>query len=91
MKTQTLIKRAQACFDREEALDKKLKIAEYLERPTKRIKSAIVTNWAAEAGYLEELARREHGGEVIDYGRFSSVSDMVGGTLAEMKFQGELK
>ena len=90
MKTQTLIKRAQACAEKGLALDVKLDMAKYHGRPTKQIKKSIVTTWGAEYGYLEELARREHGGESIDYGRFSSVADMVAETINEMKFQGEL-
>jgi len=91
MKTHTLVKKAQACVDKGLALDKKLEIAKYLGQPTKRIKSSIVTNWAAEYGHLEELARREHNGELINYGRFLGLADMVAETLDEMKFQGELK
>jgi hypothetical protein len=90
MKTQTLIKRVQSCFDKEDALEKRLEMAEYRERPTKQIKNAIASNLSTENGYLEELARREHNGEAIDYGRFYSVADMVAETIDEMKFQGEL-
>jgi len=90
MKTQTLIKRAQACAEKGLALDAKLEIAKCCGRPTKQIKNSILKTWGDEHGYLEELARREHGGESIDYGRFSSVADMVAETINEMKFQGEL-
>lgn len=89
-RTATLIKRTQECFDRSEKLDKRYEVAQWQSKPVDYIRELAVSNSAKEYSFLEELAKREHGGESIDYGNHISVQDIVNEQIEEMKFQEEL-
>ena len=90
METETLVKNAQKHVSKGLEISKKLELAEYLNKPCKRLEAAAKANTAKEVECLEELARREHGGESIDYSGFQAVADLVGETIEEMKLYGEL-
>jgi len=87
MRTSTLIKRAQECFNKSEKLDKRYEVAQWQGKQVEHIRALAVANSEKEYSYIQELAKREHGGEVIDYGTHISMQDIVNEEIEENEWE----
>ena len=86
MRIETRIKTALAAFRKEEALEKKLEQAEWNNKPTARIESAIKTANSTFYAQIDALADAELSGVVIDYTAVSGsggLCDFVGECIQE--------